>query len=270
MRVVWRFPVAAERFISYIGNVEYDISFHAKHPLRYEVFFQFRVPNGTPDLNLKEAALMNESSDRGRILEAAARRFMELGISKVTLDEIASDLGMSKKTMYKYFPSKEDLLKNIIHERIKRNGKRFNDIMGSSSPFGEKLQEIFTFVGREFSTPSKQFILDLRRLAPDLWEEADEFRRTTIVTNVRSMIEKGKEEGMIRKDLDSDLFVLVFLNAVQNIVNPQTLSEYPFTALQAFRGILRIIFEGALTEKASATLRISEQFPPEPSFERQH
>jgi len=52
---------------------------------------------------------MGESEDRERILEAAAHRFMELGISKVTLDEIASDLRMSKKTMYKHFPSKEHL-----------------------------------------------------------------------------------------------------------------------------------------------------------------
>jgi AcrR family transcriptional regulator len=211
---------------------------------------------------------MDESCDRGRILEAAGRRFMELGISKVTLDEIASDLGMSKKTMYKHFPSKEDLLKNIIHERIKRNGKRFNDIMGSASPFGEKLQDIFAFAGREFSAPSRQFVIDLRRFAPELWAEAEEYRRKTIITNVRSMIEQGKKEGMIREDRESDLFVLVFHNAVQNILTPQMLSEQSFSAVQAFRGILRIIFEGALTQGARATIHMTGQFPDEYSIER--
>lgn len=211
---------------------------------------------------------MSDADERERILEAAARRFMELGISKVTLDEIASDLGMSKKTMYKYFPSKEDLLTHIIRDRINRNGKRFNDIMGSGKPFGDKLQEIFAFAGREFSTASRQFILDLRRIAPDLWEEAEEYRRKTIVTNVRKMIEQAKEEGMIRKDLDVDLFVLVFLSAVQDIITPKTLSEQPFSTLQAFQGILEIIFEGALTDDARATIHLSGQFPTEFSIER--
>jgi AcrR family transcriptional regulator len=211
---------------------------------------------------------MSDEDDRERILEAAGRRFMELGISKVTLDEIASDLRMSKKTMYKYFPSKEDLLKNVIHARIKRNGKRFIDIMGSGKPFGEKLQEIFAFAGREFSTASRQFIADLHRFAPDLWEEAEEYRRKTIVTNVSKMVEQAKDEGMIRKDLDVDLFVLVFLSAVQNILTPQTLSEQPFSALQAFQGILGIIFEGALTDDARATIHLSGQFPTEFSIER--
>jgi len=211
---------------------------------------------------------MSESEDRELILEASARRFMELGISKVTLDEIASDLRMSKKTMYKYFPSKEDLLKNIIHARIKRNGKRFTDIMESGRPFGEKLQEIFLFAAKELSAPSKQFIVDLRRFAPELWEEADEYRRKTIVTNVRNMIEQGKREGMIRNDLESDLFVLVFLSAVQNILTPQTLSEQPYSTVQAFHGILRILFEGAFTADARATIGIADQLPTEFSNER--
>lgn len=211
---------------------------------------------------------MIDEDDRERILEAAARRFMELGISKVTLDEIASDLGMSKKTMYKYFPSKEDLLKNVVHARIKRNGKRFNDIMGSGKPIGEKLQEIFAFVGREFSAASRQFVVDLRRFSPDLWGEAEEYRRKTIVTNVSKMIELAKEEGTIRKDLDVNLFVLVFLTAVQNILTPRTLAEQSFSTLQAFQGIMRIIFEGALTDDARETLHLSGQIPTEFSIER--
>jgi AcrR family transcriptional regulator len=166
---------------------------------------------------------MSDADERERILHAAARRFMELGISKVALDEIASDLGMSKKTLYKHFPSKEDLLRNVIHARIKRNGKRFIDISASGKPFVKKLQEIFAFAGREFSTPGRQFIFDLRRMAPDLWVEAEEYRRKTIVTNVRKMVEQAKEDGMMRKDLDVNLFVLVFQSAVQNILTPETL-----------------------------------------------
>ncbi|HTY60198.1 MAG TPA: TetR/AcrR family transcriptional regulator [Bacteroidota bacterium] len=203
---------------------------------------------------------MTEPDEKERILEAAARQFMEHGISKVTLDEIASDLRMSKKTMYKYFPSKEDLLKNIIHARIKKNGKRFTDMMGSDKPFGEKLQEIFAFAGREFSAASRQFVLDLRRFAPDLWREADEYRRKTIISNVNRMIEQGKKEGMIREDLEAELFVLVFYSAVQYILTPEMLADHPFTTGQAFQGILRIIFEGALTQSARTTIHMTGQY----------
>jgi hypothetical protein len=127
----------------------------------------------------------------------------------------------------------------------------------------EKLQEIFAFAGREFSTPGRQFILDLRRMAPDLWAEAEEYRQTTIVTNVTKMVEQAKEDGMMRKDLDVDLFVLVFQNAVQNILTPKTLSEQPFSPVQAFEGILKILFEGSLTDDARATIHLSAKFPAE-------
>jgi AcrR family transcriptional regulator len=212
---------------------------------------------------------MTEQVDRQRILEAASRRFMEMGISKVTLDEIAEELRMSKKTMYRYFPSKDDLLRNIIHERIKRNSQRLTDIMTSGKPLAEKLQEIFAFVGREFSGVSRQFVVDLRRLSPALWEEAEEFRRKTIVSNVRKMIEQAKQEGMIRNELNVDLFVLLFVSAVENILTPQTLADQPFSALQAIQGILNIMFEGALTDDARARMRRSGAPPFESSIERQ-
>ncbi|HUI64204.1 MAG TPA: TetR/AcrR family transcriptional regulator [Bacteroidota bacterium] len=209
---------------------------------------------------------MDTDPDRARILEAASNRFLEAGISKVTLDEIASELRMSKKTLYKYFPSKDSLLKHVIQERIKRNGKRFNDIMVSKKPFEEKLQDILFFAGKEITTPGRQFILDLRRIAPDLWEQAEEFRRGTIVAAVTKMMRQAKEEGVLRKDLDVELFVLMFQGSVQEILNPRTLSEQPFTAVQAFSGILKILFEGALTAKAR--LRRSDDIPNELSIER--
>jgi len=108
------------------------------------------------------------SQKQGTDFEAAAHRFMELGISKVTLDEIASDLRMSKKTMYKYFPSKEDLLKNIIHARIKRTE---NVLQISWFPRKAVRREVagdIHVAGREFSAASKQFVADLRRFSPEL------------------------------------------------------------------------------------------------------
>ena len=201
---------------------------------------------------------MNTQDERARILEAASCRFLELGISKVTLDEIAADLRMSKKTLYKHFPSKEDLLKHILRARIQRNGSRVLEITGSGKPFEEKLRDLLTFVGREVSSPGKQFIIDLRKLAPGLYAEALHYRSTLLVTTVTRMMEEAKEQGVIREDVDTALFVLVFLSAVQNILTPQTLAEQSFSAVQAFRGILRILFEGAVTDESRGRLALAD------------
>ncbi len=202
---------------------------------------------------------MAELEDKQRIVEVSSKRFMENGISKVTLDEIASELGMSKKTMYKFFPSKEDLLKTIVHTMMSGLRVRVEAIVNSNKPFVEKAPELLTLIGHQISIMSKQFLFDLQRFTPELWKEIDEFRRQRILTNVRTIFVQAQEEGIFRKDLDIELFILVFTSSVQGIVNPQTLSQQSFSAAEALRGIFRIIFDGAMTEEARKNSRLFKQ-----------
>ncbi len=193
---------------------------------------------------------MSDIEDKQRIVEVASKRFRQVGISKVTLDEIASDLGMSKKTMYKFFPSKEELLSAVVHGMMNGLRAKIESIVQSNRSFTEKLPEILGHLGREIGTTSKQFLIDLQRFTPELWKEMDEFRRQRILTNVRQLFVQAKEENIFRSDLNIDLFLLVFVNSVQNIVTPQVLSEQPFSMNEALRGIFNIIFRGAMTDDA--------------------
>ncbi len=202
---------------------------------------------------------MSELEDRQRIVEVASRHFRQVGISKVTLDEIASELGMSKKTMYKFFPSKEDLLTEVVHGVMSGLRTRVEATVASDKSFAEKASELLGHLGRVIGTTSKQFLIDLQRFSPDLWKEMEEFRRQRILTSVRAIFVQAKEEGVFRRDLNVDLFILIFLNSVQNIVNPQVLSEQSFSMEEALRGIFRIIFEGAMTDEARARSHLFEK-----------
>jgi len=202
---------------------------------------------------------MSELEDKQRIVDVSSKRFMESGISKVTLDEIATELGMSKKTMYKFFPSKEDLLKTIVHAMMNGLRVRVEAVVNSDKPFVEKAPELLALIGHQISIMSKQFLFDLQRFTPQLWKEIDEFRRQRILTSVRTMFIQAQKEGVFRKDLDIELFILVFTSSVQGIVNPQTLSQQSFSAGEALRGIFRIIFEGAMTEEARKSSSLFEQ-----------
>ena len=201
---------------------------------------------------------MTEIEDKQRIVDVASRQFMENGISKVTLDEVASELGMSKKTMYKFFPSKEDLLKTIVHAMMNGVRMKVEAVINSDKPFVEKAPALLAIIGHQISVMSKQFLFDLQRFTPQLWKEIDEFRRQRILTSVQKMFVQAREEGVFRKDLDIELFILVFTSAVQGIVNPQTLSQHSFSAGEALRGIFRIIFEGAMTEEARKNAHLFE------------
>ncbi len=193
---------------------------------------------------------MEENNDKTRIMEAASDRFMEAGLYKVTMDEIASDLRMSKKTMYKFFPSKEVLLKAIVHTLLNRVENEVQTIISSDKQFEEKLTSILTFIGKIMRRLSRPFMTDIQRFAPVLWKEIDTFRREKVFSKIQQIFRQAKKEGVFREDLDVDLFFLVFTTSLQGIMNPQVLSQQPFSAEEAFKGIFRILYEGALTDEA--------------------
>ena len=196
---------------------------------------------------------------RNRILEVAREQFFSLGFTKVTMDEIAHELGMSKRTLYQHFPGKKDLLRKALLNKAQRISEGLGKIIdGDQAHFGRKLEQALTFVATEMPHLSPIFLRDIQRHAPDVWQELDQRRQETIRTRFGKLIREGIKAGFLRKDIEAELLVLLFSTLVQNVMSPQTLSRLPLTASQAFAVISGVLFEGILTDKGRARSREKE------------
>ena len=193
---------------------------------------------------------------RQRIISFAQGRFLNPGFSKVTLDEIASELGMSKKTLYKHFENKEAILRAGMQETMRAIAREIDRIVSSDEPFAEKLAGVLMIVGKQVSKLSRSAQSDLQKFAPELWKEIDAFRREQIFVKIGRMITQARNENIFRPDVDAQVIVLMLLNCVQGILNPEVLSQNSFSAEQAFRIIFKTIFEGALTDGARKDFHI--------------
>ena len=200
---------------------------------------------------------MKDQEEAQRILEAASKRFFEFGISKVTVDELAVDLGMSKKTIYKYFASKDDLLLALVRMNIKRIGTEVDGIVDSDQSFERKMTALLLIIGRQIRRLSPQFQIDMQRLSPALWKEIETFRRERVIARLKEMFVQAQKEKYFRDDLDIEIFHLVLLKAAEGIVNPLTLYEHSFSAAKAFQEIIKILFEGALTADGREHIKLT-------------
>lgn len=191
---------------------------------------------------------MTETETKTNILAAAEEMFMQHGYSKVTMEEIAAGLSISKKTLYKFFPNKKELLKELLTERQCEFMDHIDDMWKRQDlDFVGKFRNTLDFVGERSSRMNR--LQDVQRIAPDIWKEIHDFKKGTIFEKVRKLFEAGFETGIFRSDIDKDIVILVYTNAVESIVNPESLAELPCTAGQAFEAISKIIFEGILTEE---------------------
>lgn len=191
-----------------------------------------------------------EMEPKDRIIEHAEHRFLRSGFNKVTLDELSGELGISKKTMYKYFPSKEDLVSTMMRMVMRRIKSSVTQICESKKPVTQRLAELMLFIGTLAGRISRAFQMDIQRFAPSLWNEVETFRREMILTRVAAMIREAKEQNKFRSDVHDEVVVMMLISAVQSIVNPDVLSKHAFSPKEAMYTIFHVIFEGSLTEEA--------------------
>jgi AcrR family transcriptional regulator len=198
--------------------------------------------------------MSTELETKHRIFDTAAKSFLKYGISKVTMEELADEMGMSKKTIYKFFPSKENLLRELLHEMKNETVCHCNVILHQTNiDFVEKLKQLLTYIGERYSKWSPHFISDIRKNSPEVWKEVEQFRTTQIFEDFTRLINEGVEQGVFRKDINQHIIVMLYAGATQHLVNPETLSQHSFSAAEAFENIIRIIFEGIFTNKGRET-----------------
>jgi len=202
-----------------------------------------------------------------RILDASLQRFLRDGCVHVSVEEIALELGMSKKTFYKHFPSKEDLIRQIIERMLGELHVKVRAIIDSDSSFLERLDELVSFLGRQVGWLALPMMRDVQRHMPEIWKAVERFRRERIATDFKSLLRRGIEEGHIRGDVNIEMFLLAFTGAVEAVINPAYLSAQPYSADQGVRTIMSLFFRGILSDHARDAFaalqnRRTEQFIP--------
>ncbi|ACY48660.1 transcriptional regulator, TetR family [Rhodothermus marinus DSM 4252] len=193
---------------------------------------------------------------RARILETARRRFFREGYARVTMDELARALGMSKKTLYQHFPTKAALAAAVMEtfrsQVAEGLGRIFSD---HTLSLPERLARAFAEAARHLRQIEKPFLEDLARFLPDVWAETERFRSETIARLLGNALREGQAAGFIRTDVPVEIMLRSFQAVAERLVTPSALMELPYTLPEMIRLVIRLLFEGVLTDAARADFR---------------
>jgi len=204
----------------------------------------------------KKAPPRNRKNEFGqqRIVEAARAHFFCHGFRSVTMDELAEELGISKKTLYAHFPGKIELLEAVLADKFAGVEAKLNEIARAHPhDFSMALHELLANMQRELDEIKPPFIRDMRQKAPHVFKVIERRRAALIERFFGKLFIEGQRAGMVRKDVPAKLTIEVLLAIVQAIMNPLKMEELGMTPKEGFAGILTIILEGALTRRGRAT-----------------
>ncbi len=186
---------------------------------------------------------------RRRILDSSRELFLRSGFVRVTADDIAGSLGISKATLYRQFASKEDILKDVIRSLLNETVARIEALIRlPQEGLVGRLVELFAFLSEQLTVFGPLLVRDLKRYCPELWAEVEAFRREKIQKNFSRVLEAGMREGVFRSDIDRELILQFFIVLIQEFMNPENLYRNRRSVREVFESIIQVFLNGVLSE----------------------
>ena len=183
-----------------------------------------------------------------RIVDAARRHFTALGFARTTMDDLAGELGMSKKTLYAHFPGKEALISAMMESKIAevRAGTRAI-VEDEAVPVAERAHRLMAFIMRQISEISPAFLRDLERHHPALFTRMESVRAEILPQVWGKLLSDGVADGLVRRELDPAFISELVLTTIQGLLRPAVLDRLQLPPHEVVDRVLTILFNGILT-----------------------
>ncbi len=140
-----------------------------------------------------------------RILEKATDLFMRYGIRSITMDEIAAQLAISKKTIYQFFTDKDEIVEAVVNQEIGKNEEECEHFKQNSE---NALHEIFLAVDemeKMMKSMNPLIMYDLEKHHPRSYKKFRNHKYQYMYTMVKNNLERGIQEENYRADLNVDI-----------------------------------------------------------------
>lgn len=142
---------------------------------------------------------------RQRIVEEAALMFRTYGIRAVTMDTLASSMGISKRTIYEVFKDKDELLMGVLHWMHEKQREVMTRIYDESENVIDAIFKMLDLMSDHFNRMSPAFILDLKRYKKDILANMKEINEMPYYQTNTEILERGIREGLFRDDIDLNI-----------------------------------------------------------------
>jgi AcrR family transcriptional regulator len=137
-----------------------------------------------------------------KILKTSLELFYKFGIKRVTMDDIAKELGMSKKTIYHHFKEKDDLVNTLCDTEMIKHEQIFDELFNESKNPIHEMMLISANMRKMMQHINPIFFLDLQKFHPQALNRFQEFKQNCAFKHIERNINKGIEAGFYRNEID--------------------------------------------------------------------
>lgn len=163
-----------------------------------------------------------------QIRQAAEKLFLRYGIRSVSMDDIARELGISKKTLYQQVDNKSVLVQEIIETRHAEEQAEIKVYKKNAATAVEEMVLVARYIVDRMRVLSPSFRYDLEKYYPIIHKKLETFHHTFYLKKIEENIKKGKKEGLYRKNIDERIIARLFMGMMSIISQDQFFPVHEF------------------------------------------
>jgi TetR/AcrR family transcriptional regulator, cholesterol catabolism regulator len=184
-----------------------------------------------------------------RILVKSNELFNRYGIRSVSMDDIAAQLGMSKKTLYQYYTDKDELV-NAVFDIILSVNK--NNCTECTKKGENAIQEVFLsfdIMAEMLKTMNPSVLYDMQKYHPTAYKKFDDFKNSFLYKIIKSNLERGIKEELYRGEIDTDILSRYRLHTVLLSFNPDVFPSNKANLVYIEQQLIECFLYGLATPK---------------------
>ena len=197
---------------------------------------------------------MSPNQQLNQILEGGFDSVVNTGVRAFTVESLANRLAMSKKTIYKFFPTKEKLIRSIMQFVFTQINSTFKKVMeGEPNPaiqFIKIMETIAKFAGR---APLDK-LAELKLLYPDIWREIETFRLSH-QDDFYTILQDAQEQGLARDDINMRSASIIYINIINSTFQPEFFLKNDLPIRETIRGFVQVVARGIFSDKGLKAIK---------------
>jgi len=186
---------------------------------------------------------------KDRILQQATALFMRNGIRSVSMDDIATNMAMSKKTLYKWFANKDEMVHAVMSQHLSETQRDCTRLMEQSGSAIDELFRMMSWVKQQFADVHPGIFYDLQKFYPLTWQLWVAHKNQYILAQIIDNLRRGMAEELYRADLDLEVLARLRLAQIELVFNTNVFPARQFEVQRLQQTMLEHFMLGIATLK---------------------
>lgn len=182
-------------------------------------------------------------------MKQSLEMFFRLGFRNVSMDDIASKLGFSKKTLYQYFSTKNELIEQIMLQHIEEEKRICDDVEEKVENAIDQILEIYKYHLDSMSGMNPSSIFELKKYYPSAWKHFETHKNSGVCLSVLHNIELGIKQGLYREDVNPEIISRLYTSRMDIVMDGETFPQPRFPFWDVMKELFIYHIRGIATEK---------------------